>query len=81
VPTLVLDDGAVLVDSHLMLDYLDSLVPPERAMFPAREPARHHHIPEAGVYRPRLSPGRHGSRRSNRGFVSSRGEETQSVEL
>lgn len=41
VPTLVLDDGAVLVDSHSMLDYLDSLVPAERAMFPAGEPARH----------------------------------------
>ena len=26
VPTLVLDDGFVLIDSHLMLDYLDGLV-------------------------------------------------------
>jgi glutathione S-transferase len=41
VPTLVLDDGAVLLDSHGMLDYLDSLVPPEQGLFPAREPARH----------------------------------------
>ncbi|HXF53705.1 MAG TPA: glutathione S-transferase family protein [Hyphomicrobiaceae bacterium] len=41
VPTLVLDDGDVLLDSHSILDYLDSLVPPERAMFPVREPARH----------------------------------------
>ncbi len=41
VPTLVLDDGDVLVDSHSMLDYLDSLVPAERAMFPVAEPARH----------------------------------------
>ena len=40
VPTLVLDDGEVLVDSFSMLDYLDSLVPPERAMFPREEPAR-----------------------------------------
>jgi glutathione S-transferase len=40
VPTLVLDDGEVLLDSHIMLDYLDSLVPPERAMFPRVEPAR-----------------------------------------
>lgn len=40
-PTLVLDDGEVLVDSHSMLDYLDSLVPAERAMFPVAEPARH----------------------------------------
>jgi len=41
VPTLVLDDGEVLLDSHSIIDYLDSLVPPERAMFPVREPARH----------------------------------------
>jgi glutathione S-transferase len=41
VPTLVLDDGDVLVESHAMLDYLDSLVPAARRMFPAAEPARH----------------------------------------
>jgi glutathione S-transferase len=41
VPTLVLDDGDVLVDSHIILDYLDSLIPPERRMFPAAEPERH----------------------------------------
>jgi glutathione S-transferase len=41
VPTLILDDGEVLIESHAMLDYLDSLVPAGRAMFPALEPARH----------------------------------------
>lgn len=41
VPTLVLDNGDVLIDSHIILDYLDGLVPPERAMFPRVEPARH----------------------------------------
>jgi glutathione S-transferase len=40
VPTLVLDDGEVLMESHSILDYLDSLVPANRAMFPAAEPAR-----------------------------------------
>jgi glutathione S-transferase len=40
VPTLVLDDGDVLLDSHSILDYLDGRVPPERALFPAGEPAR-----------------------------------------
>jgi glutathione S-transferase len=40
VPTLVLDDGEVLIESHSILDYLDSLVPAERRMFPAAEPAR-----------------------------------------
>jgi glutathione S-transferase len=41
VPALVLDDGEVLIESHSILDYLDSLVPADRAMFPAAEPARH----------------------------------------
>lgn len=41
VPTLVLDDGTVLVESHAILDYLDSLVPAERRLFPAAEPERH----------------------------------------
>jgi len=41
VPTLVLDDGTALFDSHAMLDYLDGLVPAERRLFPASEPARH----------------------------------------
>jgi glutathione S-transferase len=40
-PTLVLDDGTVLIESHLILDHLDSLVPEKRALFPRREPARH----------------------------------------
>lgn len=34
VPTLVLDDGDVLVDSVTILDHLDELVGPERAMHP-----------------------------------------------
>jgi glutathione S-transferase len=41
VPTLVLADGTALVESHAILDHLDSLVPPARAMFPRAEPARH----------------------------------------
>jgi glutathione S-transferase len=41
VPTLVLAGGEVLVDSHMMLDYLDGLVPADQAMFPRAEPARH----------------------------------------
>lgn len=40
VPTLVLDDGEVLLDSHIILDHLDSLVPEEQRMFPVAEPAR-----------------------------------------
>jgi glutathione S-transferase len=41
VPTLVLDGGEALIESHSILDYLDSLVPNERALFPREEPARH----------------------------------------
>ena len=38
VPTLVLDNGEALIESHAILDYLDSLVPAERALFPRAEP-------------------------------------------
>ena len=40
VPTLVLDDGEVLIESHLMLDFIDSLIPEGERMFPVVEPAR-----------------------------------------
>ncbi|MBL8311167.1 MAG: glutathione S-transferase family protein [Burkholderiales bacterium] len=40
VPTLVLPGGEVLIESHSILDYLDSLVAPERVLFPRGEPAR-----------------------------------------
>ncbi len=40
VPTLVLDDGAVLIESHCILDYLDDLVGSARALFPAAGVAR-----------------------------------------
>ena len=34
VPTLVLDDGEVLLESQALLDYLDELVGPQRALLP-----------------------------------------------
>src|SRR5258705_9300702 len=40
VPTLVLDDGEVLIESHSILDYLDSFVDGDRKLFPGSEPAR-----------------------------------------
>ncbi|MGO1080061.1 glutathione S-transferase family protein [Inquilinus sp. CA228] len=40
VPTLVLDDGESLIESHCILDHLDSLVPAERALYPRVEPDR-----------------------------------------
>ncbi len=49
VPTLVLDSGEVLIESHAILDYLDSLVPEGRAMFPKTEPARHQALKVASL--------------------------------
>lgn len=49
VPTLVLDDGEVLIESHAMLDYLDSLAPAGHAMFPEDEPARRRAIKVASL--------------------------------
>src|SRR5262245_15359990 len=40
VPSLVLDDGTTLVDSAAILDYLDELVGPERALLPRSGAAR-----------------------------------------
>ena len=49
VPTLVLDNGDVLIESHCILDYIDSLVPADRAMYPRAEPARHRAIAVAAL--------------------------------
>ena len=40
VPTLVLDGGEALIESTAILDYLDELVGPEKAMIAARGPER-----------------------------------------
>ena len=40
VPALVLEDGAVLVDSAAILDHLDEVAGPERALMPAHGVAR-----------------------------------------
>ena len=49
VPALVLDTGETLIESHAILDYLDSLVPAERALFPRGEPARHQALKVAAL--------------------------------
>jgi glutathione S-transferase len=49
VPTLVLDNGDVLVESHIILDYLDSRVSAEQALFPTTEPARHRALKVAAL--------------------------------
>lgn len=40
VPTLVLDDGESLIESHMILDHLDLVVGTGRALFPVNEPER-----------------------------------------
>ncbi|MCV0396253.1 MAG: glutathione S-transferase family protein [Rhizobiaceae bacterium] len=44
VPVLVLDDDEVLIDTHAILDHLDTLVAPERRLVPAEGPARRHSL-------------------------------------
>lgn len=40
VPTLILEDKTVLVESFAILDYLDEMAGPERALLPSRGPVR-----------------------------------------
>jgi glutathione S-transferase len=42
VPTLLLDGGEALIESTAILDYLDELVGPEKAMIPESGPERRH---------------------------------------
>lgn len=44
VPTLVLDDGEALIESTIILDYLDELVGPEKAMLPSSGAERRRHL-------------------------------------
>lgn len=49
VPVLVVDNGDVLIDSHAILDYLDSLVRSDKVLYPQNEPARHQAIKIAAL--------------------------------
>jgi glutathione S-transferase len=49
VPTLVCDDGVALGESHAILDYLDGLVGPGRALYPPSGDARRDAIRIAGL--------------------------------
>jgi glutathione S-transferase len=41
VPTLVLQNGDVLIETSAIIDYIDGLVPAERRLFPAEQPGRY----------------------------------------
>lgn len=41
IPALILDSGEAIFDSTAILDYLDQIVGPARALVPPREPERH----------------------------------------
>jgi len=41
IPALILDSGEIIFDSTAILDYLDQIAGPDRALVPASEPGRH----------------------------------------
>ena len=49
VPTLVCDDGEVLVESTLIIDYLESIGPKKRSLMPADPEARRHVLQLVGI--------------------------------
>ncbi len=51
IPSLVLDDGEVLIDSAAILDWLDQTVGPARALLPAAGPSGGRAPPDCARYR------------------------------
>ncbi len=48
-PTLVCDDGEILMDSTLILDYLETLVPPQKRLLPVEGIARRDALKRIGI--------------------------------
>lgn len=48
-PTLVCDDGEILMDSSLILDYAETLAAPERRLMPPSLPERQHALHRIGL--------------------------------
>jgi len=48
-PTLVCDDGTVLMDSTLIIDYAEALAAPRKSLMPARIPERQHALRVIGL--------------------------------
>lgn len=51
IPTLVLDDGTALVETSAIIDYLDSLVTPEKRLLPQTNPTRMQALKVVGMAR------------------------------
>lgn len=49
VPVLVLADGESLIDSHMILDFLDGQMAPDRRLFPQAEPDRRRALKRAAL--------------------------------
>lgn len=49
VPVLVLEDGESLIDSHMILDFLDGQMPPGQRLFPQAEPDRRRALKRAAL--------------------------------
>jgi glutathione S-transferase len=49
VPTLILDNGDVLVETSSIIDYLDSLVPAEKRLLPQANPERYRMLKTVGL--------------------------------
>lgn len=49
IPSLILDDGEVLIDSAAILDHIDEVVGPARALLPAAGPARRRALRETAM--------------------------------
>lgn len=49
VPTLVLENGESVIDSHMILDYLDGLMPAGERLFPVAGDARRHALKRASL--------------------------------
>ena len=48
-PTLILDDGAMVMDSSMILDYLEHVVEPSRSLMPRNLPARRQVLSLVGI--------------------------------
>lgn len=49
VPTLIIGNGDVLIETHVIIDYIDGLVPVDMRLYPQSEPNRHRAMKTAAL--------------------------------